>query len=65
MWIAQQRKWKPRKQGYNIGRLSYVPPGCGELYYMRILLTIQNGYLDYASIRTVNEQTFNTYEEVC
>jgi len=65
VWIAQQRQWKPRKQGYNIGRLTYVAPGCGELYYMRILLTIEKGCVDYASIRIVNEQTFNTYEEAC
>ena len=55
--------WKPRKQCQNIGRLTYVPPGSGEFYYMRILLTIQKGYVDYTSIRTVNGQIFNTYEE--
>jgi len=49
----------------NQGSITYVAPGCGELYYMRILLTIQKGCVDYASIRTVNEQTFNTYEEAC
>jgi len=65
VWIAQQRQWKLRMQGYNIGRLTHVPPGCGEHYYMRILLNIQKGCVDYASIRTVNKQTFNTYEEAC
>ena len=65
VWIAQQSQWKPRKQGYNIGRLAYVAPGCGELYYMRILLTIQKDCVDYPSIRTLNERTFNTYEEAC
>jgi len=30
---------------------------------MRVLFTIQKGFFDYAIIRIVNEQTFNTYEE--
>jgi len=25
VWIATQRQWKQRKQGQNIGRLTYVP----------------------------------------
>ena len=29
------------------------------------MLTIQKGCVDYASIRTINEKIFNTYEEVC
>jgi len=32
---------------------------------MRILLTIQKGCVDYANIRTINRQIFNTYEEAC
>jgi len=65
VWISTRRQWKPRKQGQNIGRLTYVPPRSGEFYYMRILFTIQKGCVDYASIRIVNVQIFNTYEKAC
>ncbi|KAF7835661.1 ATP-dependent DNA helicase pif1 [Senna tora] len=32
------REWYPRKAGYAIGRLYYVPLGLGELHYLRVLL---------------------------
>ena len=65
VWMSQQKQWKPRKQGYSIGRLTYVPPGSGECYYMRILLTKQKGCIDHDSIKTINGKTFSTYQEAC
>ena len=41
VWLNQQKMWQPRKKSYYVGRLSYIPVGVGELYYMRILLTMQ------------------------
>jgi len=61
VWMSQQRQWKPRKQGYSIARLTYVPPGSGECYYMRILLTKQKGCINHDSIKTINGKTFSTY----
>jgi len=26
VWFAKEKEWKPRKKGYNIGRLTYIPP---------------------------------------
>jgi len=60
VWMPQQRVWRPRKQGYMIGRVTYVPLGSGELYYMRILLAIQKGCTDYDSIKIVNGQIYET-----
>jgi len=56
VWMSQQRQWKPRKQGYNIGRLTYVPPRSGECYYMRILLTKQKGCINHDSIKAINSK---------
>ncbi|XP_057432983.1 uncharacterized protein LOC130725812 [Lotus japonicus] len=57
--------WKPRKRGFKIGRLQYIPPGIGELYIMRILLTMQKGCTSYRSIRTVKGITYDTFKEAC
>jgi len=65
VWMSQQKQWKPRKQGYSIGRLTYVPPGSCECYYMRILLKKQKGCIDHDSIKTINGKTFSTYQEAC
>lgn len=54
-----------RKQGQSIGRLNYIPFGVGELYYIRILLTVQKSYIDYNSIKTMNGIRYKTFQEAC
>lgn len=63
VYTKKQRVWQPRQISNSIGRLNYIPPGSGELYYMRILLTIQKGCTSYTSIRTVNGKVHNTFQE--
>ncbi|XP_057418629.1 uncharacterized protein LOC130712828 [Lotus japonicus] len=61
----QSNCWRPRKKGYSIGRLQYVPPGIGELYYLRILLTVQKGCTSFESIRTVKGVVYPTFHDAC
>lgn len=65
VYLADKRRWQPRKQGYSIGRLTYVPVGAGELYYMRILLTKQRGCTGYDSIKTVDGKVLPTFQDAC
>lgn len=57
--------WELRKQGYSIRRLTYIPPGTGELYYMRMLLVVQRGCTSFESIRTVKGEIHSTYQKAC
>ncbi|XP_025703767.1 uncharacterized protein [Arachis hypogaea] len=43
VYDLQSRQWKPRRRGFSIGRLSFVHPSTGELFYMRMLLNVQRG----------------------
>jgi hypothetical protein len=61
----KDKQWHPRKLGYQIGRLHYTPPGIGELYYMRILFTIQKGCMGYSCKKTINGHTYDTFQEAC
>ncbi|KEH21927.1 hypothetical protein MTR_7g026957 [Medicago truncatula] len=61
----KEKRWQPHKVGYQIGRLHYTPPGIGELYYMRILLTVQKGCMGYMCIKTINGHTYDTCQETC
>jgi hypothetical protein len=65
VYHVKDRCWQPRQKGYSIGRLTYVPVGAGELYYLRVLLTVQRGCTSYESIKTVNGTTFKTCQEAC
>jgi hypothetical protein len=44
------RFWKPRKKGGSVGRLTHIPHGTRELYYMRLLLSVQVGYKSFEDI---------------
>ncbi|XP_015973562.1 uncharacterized protein LOC107496743 [Arachis duranensis] len=65
VWKDDISMWIPRKQGYSIGRLTHVPRGNGEDYYLRLLLNIQKGCTSFEEIRTVDGVTHNTFKEAC
>ncbi|XP_057723779.1 uncharacterized protein LOC130939707 [Arachis stenosperma] len=65
VYDLQSRQWKPRRRGFSIGRLSFVHPSTGELFYMRMLLNVQKGCTSFQSIRTVNSVLYDTFQEAC
>ncbi|MCI01239.1 ATP-dependent DNA helicase PIF1, partial [Trifolium medium] len=65
VYNKDRKAWRPRETGYSIGRLNYTPPGVGQLYYMRILLTRQCGCTSFRDIRTVNDHVYDTYQVAC
>ena len=42
-FIKETQKWKIREKGSSIGRLSFVPPTAGELFYLCTLLCVVRG----------------------
>ncbi|XP_019175422.1 PREDICTED: uncharacterized protein LOC109170687, partial [Ipomoea nil] len=46
VWKKDLRKWQPRKKGFSIGRIFYVPPATGEIFYLRGLVDDDNEYVD-------------------
>ncbi|KAL3629938.1 hypothetical protein CASFOL_026250 [Castilleja foliolosa] len=66
-WCKKAVAWIPRVHLQNpaIGRLAYVHPTSGELFYLRILLSHQCGCRSFADIRTVSIVIHNTYRSAC
>ena len=52
VWQSKEKIRTRRKQGRCIGRIAYIYPTSGELYYLRILLNIIKGPKSYEDIRT-------------
>jgi len=65
VYNKNQRCWKPRTKGNTIGRLIWVPPATGELFYLRRMLNIVKGPISYIDLRTVENITYPTFREAC
>ena len=57
--------WTLRKQRYSIGRMFYVPPGSGDMYYLRCLLNVVRGATSYEDIKCVNGIQYATFRDAC
>ncbi|KAL3025155.1 hypothetical protein AAZX31_04G165100 [Glycine max] len=66
-FVYNQKKicWHLRKKGYTIGRLLWVPPITGELFYLRMMLTVCKGPTSFEDLRTVDNVQYSTYKEAC
>nr|GEV15652.1 nucleic acid-binding, OB-fold protein [Tanacetum cinerariifolium] len=49
----------------SIGRLTYVHPAAGDLFYQRMLLCHQKGCKSFLGIRTVNDIVYPTCQAAC
>ena len=48
-----------------IGRMYNIVPTAGDLYYLRMLLTVCRGCKSFEDLRTFNGQMFSTFKEAC
>jgi hypothetical protein len=65
-WHPKEREWKPRKANRGtIGRVYFVPPSSGELYYLRILLYIVKGPRSFEALRTYEGIQLDTFKQAC
>lgn len=65
IYDKKKRCWKPRKRGYTIGCLIWVPPTTRELYYMRMLLTVKKDPTSYDDLKTVEGFKHSSFREAC
>ena len=65
VYNAKDRQWYPRKRGFAIGRIHYVPPSSGERYFLRMLLTKVRGPTSYEDILTINGTQHSLFREAC
>ena len=65
VYVKKTRCWKPRKRGYTIGRLIWVPSTTGKLYYMRMLLTVKKEPTSYDDLKTIEGLKHVTFRETC
>ncbi|CAH9080016.1 unnamed protein product [Cuscuta epithymum] len=65
VWHKETKEWKERKKGFSIGRINYVPPGSGEIFYMRCLMNVVRGATCHDDLKIVDDIQFLTYRDAC
>ncbi|CAH9070565.1 unnamed protein product [Cuscuta europaea] len=65
VWKPSTREWVPRKRNFATGRLFYVPPACGELFYLRCLLNVVRGPTCFENIKKVDGVQYDTFRDAC
>ena len=64
-WDKKALRWKRRKMGKRVGRMVFLSPAQGEVYYLRLLLTQLRGCRSFEEMRTFNGVTYETFKETC
>ncbi len=65
VWHSCNKFWSRRKRGNRIGRIVYIHPNSGELYFMRMLLNKVKGPKNYDEIKAVNGVIYETFRGAC
>lgn len=65
MFLAWMKANKKYSEAFSIGRLYYVPPGSGDLYYERCLLNVVRGATCYEDLMCVNGVQYSSYRDAC
>nr|GEZ91148.1 DNA helicase [Tanacetum cinerariifolium] len=67
IWNSNGKYWSRRRQRHksSIGRLIYVHPAAGDLFYQRMLLCHQKGCRSFPNIRRVNDIIYPTCQAAC
>ncbi|TQD91548.1 hypothetical protein C1H46_022843 [Malus baccata] len=65
VWKNDRKQWSRRKQGRSLGRVAYVHPATGELYYLRLLLNYQKGSFSFDHLKTVKDVLEPTFQAAC
>jgi hypothetical protein len=64
-WDKRRYCWKPRQRSHKgIGRLVFIGPSAGDLFYLRLLLTHVRGPISPEALRTVGSDLL-PWKEAC
>uniref|UniRef100_A0A6N2MNQ0 ATP-dependent DNA helicase n=1 Tax=Salix viminalis TaxID=40686 RepID=A0A6N2MNQ0_SALVM len=65
VWDSRQKQWTMRSKGFSLGRIPYVHPAAGELYFLRLLLNHIKGSISFADLRNVHGVLHPTFQLAC
>ncbi|XP_034905294.1 uncharacterized protein [Populus alba] len=60
-----KKEWIVRSRGFCLGRIVYVHPAAGELYFLRMLLNHVKGAKSFEDLRQISGTIFPTFQLAC
>ncbi|KAF8107311.1 hypothetical protein N665_0123s0002 [Sinapis alba] len=60
-----EKIWTPRQQGTTIGRVVYISPAAGDVYFLRILVNVVGGPISFEEVRTVGGVLYEKFKQAC
>ena len=66
-WNHTYRRWNCRKKGVGstIGRMYFIGPSGGEIFYLQLLLTVVKGPTSFDDLRTFDGMLYDTFKPAC
>ena len=61
VYQASKRRWKLRERGFALGRMYFIKPTAGELFYLRTLLTVVKGTRTHFLIRNLLTKVYRCH----
>ncbi|KAG5240508.1 DNA helicase [Salix suchowensis] len=65
VWDSRQKQWSKRTRSFSLGRLTYIHPAAGELYFLRLLLSHVKGAQSFDDLRKVAGVLYPTFQLAC
>lgn len=59
VWVPKGKAWQLRKLGQTVGRMYFMGPKAGEVFYLRLLLANRRSCTSFENLRTVPIQIEN------
>ena len=63
--VYSHKRWKVRQAGRSVGRIYFLSPSAGDVYYLRMPLNVVKAPRSFEELRTVNGQVYSTFKEAC
>lgn len=68
-WDASTKRWRRRRRqlkfGPPIGRVYNMHPSCGELFYLRMLLTVVAGATSFDDLKVYHGRLYTSFKAAC
>ncbi|GKE08500.1 hypothetical protein Tco_1412051, partial [Tanacetum coccineum] len=65
VWKHDEKVWQRRQKGESIGRIHYVPPSWGEMFYLRVLLNKVRGATDWEDFKKFDDVVYPIFKDAC